>query len=205
LSGRPTDSGVFNSLGPDHQSLCLVCRPTHTSPITQNGKQSAMKYLGAPIFSNIYLGDSINMCYKLGSQINRGRPTDHGLSARRRHGRQLGTLGEFSAMNWQCDIRYNSIYCDLCLSRRIFSKPLSLCPLLGLSSEVCPPLNQQLVTEKNKQEVVMIRLGLLSSESGIYLLAILIETGHRHSVTVNPPKVDPIFWASTSSRSSKSS
>ena len=28
LSGLPTDGGGFNSLGPDHQPLCLVCRPT---------------------------------------------------------------------------------------------------------------------------------------------------------------------------------
>ena len=76
MSGRPTDGGVFN---PTINSL-----PTdHTSPITQNGEQSATIYLGAPIFSNIHLGDPINMYYKLGSQINRGRLTDHGLSADR--------------------------------------------------------------------------------------------------------------------------
>ena len=65
-------------------SIVVSSLPTdHTSPITQNGKQSATNYLSAPIFSNIYLGNPINMCYKLGSQINRGRPTDHGLSADR--------------------------------------------------------------------------------------------------------------------------
>src|SRR5208282_664206 len=69
------------------------------SLITQNGKQNATNYLGAPIFSNIYLGDPINMCYKLGSQINKGRPTDHGfgdpLRTRPNHGRSV-----MSAPTW---------------------------------------------------------------------------------------------------------
>ena len=51
----------------------IVCRPAIYHRLPKTANRAPLIIWVHQIFSNIYLGNPINMCYKLGSQINRGR------------------------------------------------------------------------------------------------------------------------------------